>query len=140
MPAGVVAQQADHFARDGRRVAERHQHPAIVRQQFRGVPVWRGDHGFAGAECVSQRARRDLRLIEVRRDVEVRRADELLEILQLDELVVEDDVLVDFVFLGENLEAEPVGFTVLPQLRWDGWRRGRYRRLRETPPESPAKR
>ena len=115
VPAGVVAQQPDHFARYGRSVAERHQHAAVFRQQFRGVPVRCGHHRFAGAKRVGQRARRDLRFVQVRRDVKVRRADELLEVLKIHELVVEDDVLVDFVLLGENLEAEPVSFAVLPQ-------------------------
>ena len=115
MPARVVPQQADHFARDGRRVAERHQHTAVVRQQFRGVPVGRGNHRFARAKRVGQRARRDLRFVQVRRDVKVRRADELLQIFKVHELVVEDDVLLDLVLLGEHFEAQPVGFAVLAQ-------------------------
>ena len=114
--AGIVPEQAGHFTRDGGCVAEWHQHTAVFRQQFGGVPVGRGDHGFAGAKGVGQRARGDLRFVQVRGDVKVGRADELLEILKVDELVVEDDVLVDFVLLSENFETQPVGFAVLPQL------------------------
>ena len=96
-------------------VAERHQHTAVFRQQFRGVPVRRGHHRLAGAERVCQRARRDLRFVQVRRDVKVRRADELLEILEVHKLVVEDDVLLDLVLLGQDFETQPVRFTVLAQ-------------------------
>ena len=49
MPARVVPQQANHLARYGLRIAERHQHAAVVRQQFRGVPVGRRNYRFAGA-------------------------------------------------------------------------------------------
>ncbi len=56
--------------------------------------------------------------MEVRRYVYVRRTDELLEILQVYELVIEDDILVDFVLLGEDFQAEPVRFAVFPQFVW----------------------
>ena len=131
---------ADHLARDGGGVAEWHQHTAVFRQQFRGVPVRRGHHCFARAKRVGQRARRDLRFIQVRRDVKVRRANELLEILKVHKLVVEDDVLVDFVLLGENLQAEPVRFAVLPQFVGMGGAENDVDHLGELAPEFAAAR
>ena len=47
MPAGVVAQQASHLAGYGRGIAERHQHAAVVRQQFCGMPVRGRNYHFA---------------------------------------------------------------------------------------------
>ena len=72
MPAGVVAQQANHLSRDGLGVPERHEHATIFRQQFRGVPVRCGNYCLAGAERVGQGTRRDLRFVEVRRYVKIR--------------------------------------------------------------------
>ena len=111
-----IAQQADHLARDGLGVAEGHQHSALFRQQFGGVPIRRRDHGLARAKRVSECPRRDLRFVEIRRNVEVRRANELLQFFEFHEAVVEDDVLLDFVLLGQDFEAETVGLTALAQL------------------------
>ena len=47
------------------------------------------------------------------REVKVGRADELLEFFEFDEAVVEDDVLLDLVLLGQPFQAEPVGFALL---------------------------
>jgi hypothetical protein len=47
MPAGVVAQQANHLAGYGRGVAERHQHAVVFRQQFCSVPVRCRNYHFA---------------------------------------------------------------------------------------------
>ena len=49
-----------------RRVGERHEHPAAVGQQLLGVPVRRRDDRLAAAERVGQRARGDLRRVQVR--------------------------------------------------------------------------
>ena len=89
--------------------------PRSSAKQFRGVPIRRGNHCFARAKGVGQRARRDLRFVEVGRYVKVRGADELLQILKIHEIVVEDDVLLDFVLLGEHFQAHPVGFPMLAQ-------------------------
>ena len=115
MPARVVPQQADHFPRDRRGVGEGNQDAAILRQQFRRVPVGRRNHRFARAKRVGQRARGDLRFVQVRRDIEVGGSDKLLQILQLDEIVVEDDVLLNLILLGKHFQAHAVGFAVLAQ-------------------------
>ena len=77
------------------------------------MPIRRGHHRLAGAEGVGQRARGDLRLVQIRGEVKVRRPDELLELFEFDEAVVEDDVLVDLVLLGQPFQADPVGLAVL---------------------------
>ena len=57
-----------------------------------------------------------MRFVQVRRDVKVGCPYELLEVLKFHELVIENDVLVDLVLLGKNLETESVSFSMLPQL------------------------
>src|SRR5260370_40528963 len=47
IPAGVVAQQANHLAGYGRGVAERHQHAVVFRQQFYSLPVRCRNYHFA---------------------------------------------------------------------------------------------
>src|SRR5216683_6543653 len=113
MPAGVVAQQANHLAGYGRGVAKRHQHSVVFRQQFCSVPVRCRNYHFARTKRIGWRARGDLRFVEVRRDVKVCSADELLQIFKFYEPVVEDDVLLEFVLFGKDFEAEPVGFAML---------------------------
>ena len=114
-PADFVVQQADDFARDGLGIAKRHQHPAAFREQFRRVPVRRGNHHFARAKRISQRAGRGLRLVQIRREVQVRRADEFHQFVQFDEAVVKNDVFLDFPFFGQPFEAQPVGFALFAQ-------------------------
>src|SRR5579863_4935870 len=115
MPAGVVPQQANHFPRDSRSVAEWNQDAAILGQQLRGVPVGRGNYRFARAKGIGQRAGSDLSFVQVRRYVKVGGSDELLQILKLHEIVVEDDVLLDFVLLSQHFQADAVGFAMLTQ-------------------------
>ena len=69
-----------------------HEDAALLGEQLLRVPVRRGDDRLPGAESVSQRAGSDLRLVEIRRDVDVRRTDEFLQFLQRHEAIVKDDV------------------------------------------------
>ena len=115
MPPGFIAQQPDHFARDGPGIAERHEHAAILGEQLRRVPVRRRDHRLARAERIRQRAGGNLRFVQIGSEVQVGHANELLQLVQLDETIVEDDVLLDFVFLGQPFEAQPVGFPLFAQ-------------------------
>ena len=39
-------------------------------------------------------------------------------VLQIDEPVVKDDVFLDSILLGQNLEAQPISFTVLAHFVW----------------------
>jgi hypothetical protein len=115
MPAGVVAHEPNHLACNGLGIAERHRHSTVFGQQFGSVPVGCGNYCFASTKCVGQCARCDLGFAEVRSDVKVCRADELLQVVKLYELVVEDDVLFEFVLLGKDLEVKPVGFSMVAQ-------------------------
>ncbi len=79
------------------------------------MPVRRGNNRLTGAKRIGQRARGDLRFVQVRSDIKVGGADELLQIFKIDELIVKDDVLFQFVFFGEHFQAEPIGFAMLEQ-------------------------
>src|SRR5580704_9459216 len=79
------------------------------------MPVWRGNHCFASAERISQCSGGDLFFVEIGRYVQVGGADELLQILKLHEIVVENDVFLDFVLLGEHFQAYAVGFAMLAE-------------------------
>ena len=115
MAQRLVAQQFDHGARDGLGVAERHQFAALLGQQFRRVPVRRGHHRVAVAKRIGQRARSDLRLSQVGREINVRRADEPHQFLQLDEAIEEHDVLLHAEVFGQPLQAQAVSFTLVAQ-------------------------
>ena len=87
--------------------------PRPVGQQLLGVPVGRRDDGLAATERVGQRARGDLRGVQVGRDVDVGHADEFEQLVDLDEPVVEAHVLLDAQALGQPLQADPVPFPLL---------------------------
>ncbi len=107
-----VIEEGAHALGDGLRVAEGDQDPPILRKQFLGVPVGRGNHGLARAEHIGEGARGDLRLVEVGGQIDVRRADELLEVLQRHEAVVEDDMVLHAAVLGQALQAQAVALSV----------------------------
>ena len=115
VPPGLVAQQLADLASQRRRIVKRNQDPATVGQQLFGVPVGRRDDGLAAAEGVRQRSRRDLRRVQIGRDVDVGHADEFDQLVDLDEPVVEADVGLDAQVLGEPLEADSIAFPLLAQ-------------------------
>src|SRR5207249_3092735 len=83
---------------------------------FGRVPVGRRNDGLAGTEGVGQRARRTLGFIQIWSNVDVGRADEVLQGVEIYEAVVENDILLDSVLGGQNLETHPVGFAALAKL------------------------
>ena len=70
------------------------------------------NHGLAQTEGKRERARSDPRGIEVGRDVEIGRAHELVQALGIDELILEDNVLFEFVLGGQNFSGSAVGFSI----------------------------
>ncbi len=112
---GVVVQQADHLLGQRRRVAERNQHAALVGQHLLGIPVGGGDDRLARADGVGQRAGGDLARVQVGGDVEVGRADELGQLLDADEAVVENDLALDALLLGQPLQRQAVALAVMAQ-------------------------
>ena len=88
--------------------------PRPVRQQFLGMPVGCGNDCLARAETVGKRAARDLRLVQIRRDINVGRAEKLQQLVLVHEAVEKDHVLFDAILLGKALEAEPVRLAVVP--------------------------
>ena len=115
MAQRFVPQQFHHGDRDGLGVAEGHELAAFRRQQFRRVPVGRGHHGVARAERVGQRAGGDLRLGQIRREINVRRADEPHQFLQLDEAVEKHDVLLHAEVFRQPLQAQAVSLAFVAQ-------------------------
>ena len=113
MALGLIVQQVDDCRREGRRIAERHQHAPFVGEHFFGIPIRRRNHGFARAHRIRERTRNDLRRIQVGRNVDIGRADELHKLFQADELVVENDLLFDALFLRQPLQGKPISLTVL---------------------------
>ncbi len=79
------------------------------------MPVGRGHHGVARAERIGQRARSDLRLGQIRREINVRRADEPHQFLQLDEAIEEHDVLLHAEIFGQPLQAQAVSLALVAQ-------------------------
>ncbi len=96
-------------------VAKRHQFAALRGQQLLRMPVGRRHHGIAGAEGIGQRARRDLRLRKIGREVNVRRADKPHQFVQLDEAVEEHNMLLHAEVLGHPLKAQAVQLALIAQ-------------------------
>src|SRR5260221_10984305 len=67
----LVGQQSRDLAADGSGVTERNQDAASVGEQLARVPIGCRDDRLAEPEAVGQRARRHLRLVKIRRDVDV---------------------------------------------------------------------
>ena len=109
----VVVEQAEHFARQADAVAKLDQHAVIVRQDFGRVDIGRRDHRLAERHRVGQRARGDLRRIEIGRDVDVGRLEIVEQLLELDEAVDEADVIVDAQFDRARLKAVAIGFALM---------------------------
>ncbi len=101
---GLVVQQVDHLLGQRRRIAKRHQRAAFVGQHLFGIPIGGRNNRLAGAHGIGQRARDDLRRVEIRRDVNIRGADELNEFFQTDKSVVEDHLTFDAFLLGQPLQ------------------------------------
>src|SRR5690606_15337531 len=79
LPHGIafapVLEEIDDGLAELFRVVERKEPTSTVREHLLGVPEGGRDDGLARAEGVSERARRDLRLLRIRPDVDVRGAD-----------------------------------------------------------------
>ena len=74
MALRIVLQQCENRLRDGIWIVKRDNHASLLREQFLGVPVGRGDNCLAGSERDGQRAGDNLRLLPVGSDVNIGRA------------------------------------------------------------------
>ena len=101
-PNGIVQQRNDRL-RDCRRVFDRHQHAAVLGEQFLSMPVGCGNHGLARAHRISERSRNDLVNVGVRRDIEVCRPQKLHQLLSADEPIVEDHAALNTSLPGQLL-------------------------------------
>jgi hypothetical protein len=84
------------------------------RLQLFGIPVGRRNDGLAGTDRVSQRSRRDLGRVEIRRDVNVGGADELDQFLDADKAVVKEDVVFHSAGARQALELQPIKLSFAP--------------------------
>ena len=55
-----------------------------------------------------------MRLVQIRRDINVGRAEKLQQLVFVHEAIEENYVFLDTILFGKALQAEPVGFTVVP--------------------------
>ena len=90
-----VGEQARDRARKCGAVAERDDHAMAIGQDFVGVDIGGGDHRLAHRDGIGQRARRDLRRIDIGRDVEVGGLEIIEQVVFLDKGVDELDVVGD---------------------------------------------
>jgi len=112
---GFVVQQVNHLLGQRRRVAERHHYAPLVGQHLFGVPIRSGDDRLARADGIGQRAGGDLAGVQVGSNVDVGRADELGQFFDADKAIVEDDLALDALLLGQPLQRQPVRFAVVAQ-------------------------
>jgi hypothetical protein len=108
-----VRQEVIDCTRDGSGIAEGHEYPTIVGQEFGRMPVWRRHYCFARPKAVSKGTAGNLLLFEIRGNINISRADELGEFLQLDEAVKEEDVALDPVFAGKRLKTRTIRFAMI---------------------------
>ena len=113
--ARFVVEQRRHLVRDGPRVAEGHDDPASVAEQFDRVPIGRGDDRFPRAVAIGERSRGDLRLVQVGRDVDVGRADVFAEFRVRDVAVDEKDIFFHPEAAGEAFELQTVVLAALAE-------------------------
>ena len=76
------------------------------------MPVRRGDDVAAERERVAERAGRDLRRVEIRRDVDVARLQVIEQFLIVDEPVDELDIGLDTETDRQRLERAAIGFAL----------------------------
>ncbi len=97
---------------DGLGIGGGHQRAGALRQRLLGMPVRRGDDVAAERERVAERAGRDLRRVEVRRDVDVARLQVIEQFLIVDEPVDELDIGLDTETDRQRFKRAAIGFAL----------------------------
>ena len=121
MAAGFVREKVQHTGGNGIRIPERHQHAAIVRKKLGCMPVGRRNHRLAGTETISQRARGDLRLVEIRGQIDVGGTYEFAEFRIFHIPVHEHHIPLHSEIASELLERLAVALTIAAdQIRMGG--------------------
>ena len=95
LPKHVVCQQLGDFNAERGRVAKWNQNATAVCEQFTGMPIRRGNHGFAEPEAVGKRAGRHLGFVQIRGHVNVGHRDEIEQRFLIDKLIEEHDMVLD---------------------------------------------
>ncbi len=114
LPPRIVRHQAGDLGADGRRVAERNENAASVREQFARMPIRRGDDRFPQSKTIGQCARRHLRLVEIGRDVDVAHRNEAEQRCAIDELIEKHDMLFDAESTHPRDKALAIGLALIP--------------------------
>ena len=85
------------------------------------MPVWCRHYCFSRPKAVGKCTASNLLLLEIRGNINISRADELGEFLQLDELVKEDDVSLDFRFKRQASRDSNDTLRHDRERDWDAW-------------------
>src|SRR5580658_9706551 len=88
----IVLEQRDNRFCDGARIVKRDKHASLVREQFLGVQVRRGDDCLASSKRDGQRSGDNLCFLPVGRDVNIRRAYLLNQFFSAYETIVENQM------------------------------------------------
>ena len=93
---------------------KRDNHASLLREQFLGVPVGRGDNCLAGSKRDGQRAGDNLRLLPVGSDVNIGRAHVLDKFFSTDKAIVQNQVGRNTKLLGQRLQLFAVALAFAP--------------------------
>ncbi len=108
----VAAEQMVDLAREGRAVAEIHQHAMAIGQDLGRMNIGGGDHRLADADRIGQRARSDLRRIDIGRGVDIGCLEIGDQFVMFEKRIDELDMVGDAALLGQCLEPLTIGFAL----------------------------
>ena len=77
------------------------------------MPVWCRYHGFAHTQCISERTGNNLRLIQVRRDVNISCANKFQQILIRHKVIVKNNMVLNTQFFGAQVKPKSVILSLL---------------------------
>ena len=90
-----MIQQINNLTGELNMITEGEQPALTVSEQLLSMPVWCGYYGFAHTQCISERTGNNLRLIQVRRDVNISCADKLQQILIRHKVIVKNNMVLN---------------------------------------------
>ena len=76
------------------------------------MPIRSAHDGFACSKCISQRARGDLRRVQIRSEVNICRTNKLLQLFIINKMIVENNLLLHAQFAGKLLQLIAVLLTM----------------------------
>ena len=103
-----VIQEVDDFPCQSGLIPEWDQPAPIIGEQLLSVPVGCGYHRLAHSKRIGERTGNNLRLIQVRSDINICRTDKLQQILVGNETIMKNDVVRNAEFLCAHVKAVSV--------------------------------